>query len=159
MSVHPSGKPWSRSHSSGVKRRIKFLRSTIITSRNLQPWFYQAFRPLIKKITHFFAENTWLIPKNLRRSRLIIFYFNRLEAIFCYHVILAAIPPIRILSYPNSSNFILIPLYFPNAPGNISCSSGIWIFLLPIPLCRIVTLFWVPNPGSHPVCCAPTCLP
>lgn len=29
----------------------------IITSRNLQPRFYKAFRPLSKKITHFFQKN------------------------------------------------------------------------------------------------------
>lgn len=62
-------------------------------------------------------------------------------------------PPFRILSYPSSLNFTLIPLRFPKAPGIISCSSGFLIFPRRILSCRNVTLFLARNHGSLPACC------
>lgn len=49
-------------------------------------------------------------------------------------------------------------MLFLKAPGIISCSSGIWIFPRPIPLCRTVTLFLDLNHGSLPACLVPTCM-
>lgn len=65
--------------------------------------------------------------------------------------------PIRIFVYLIFLSFILIPLYFPKAPGIIWCSSGISIFLRPIPLCRTATLFLEQNHSFLTVCYAPTC--
>ena len=93
----------------------------------------QGFLCLSFKNHPLFCKNVWQIIQILQRNQLIIFYFNRLKAIFCYLVIPTAMSSIRILLYPISWSFILSSLRSLKAPWIISCSSGILIFPRPIP--------------------------
>ena len=136
-----------------------FLLFPIITSRNLQPLFYKVFRPLSKKITHFLQKKLYKFKKICGEADWVYLISIDWRRFFCYLRILADMPPIRILSYPNFLIFTPIPLCFPKVHGIISCSSGTLIFPRLIPLCGTAIPFSGLNPDSLPVCFVPIFLP
>lgn len=126
----------------GISQSFPFSDSSVyflfsrITSRNLQPWFYQAFRPLIKKSPTFLSKTLDKFQKICGEADWLYSISIDWRRLLCYLLIPVAMPLIKILSYLNSLNFILTLLHSLKVLGIISCSSS---FLTSITIwCRML---------------------